>query len=366
MFELRSFALEDFFRLYEHRPGLLNLASSDASPWTLQDMIARCPHLQQDLLQLDLQYPDIDGALLPSLAKFCKPASGIGVLVVSGAAEAIFLVLAEHVSRNHSRRRIALPLPSYGAFEGISHFFDFDIQLYKYQPNVEWSVDAEELRTLSAQSDLVVVNNPHNPTGQLIDQTLLEEISEIVHRRGGTLLVDEVFRLPENCDSATRLGAHVTVIGSLSKVYGMPGLRLGWIVTDSARLNRFRTLQQYATLSPNAFTAKLGATVVDSIDNFSRGDLLKRNRQIIRQWADDHAEGLRIIDPSAGTTAVLEIKTSKEEGELFSAFLDAGVLLVPGSRCFGITGPKPWFRLGYGAREDVLCRGLQAVAQAVQ
>src|SRR5438132_476097 len=109
MFELRSFALEDFFRQYEHRPDLLKLASSDASPWTLRDMVARCPRLQQDIAGIDLKYPDVEGALLPPLARFCELPPGMGVLAVSGAAEAIFLVLAEYRSRKNEHLRIAVP-----------------------------------------------------------------------------------------------------------------------------------------------------------------------------------------------------------------------------------------------------------------
>src|ERR1700720_122782 len=110
MFQLRSFSLEDFFRQYEHRQGLLNLASSDSNPWTLEEMTARCPRLEQDLRLINLRYPDIDGGLIPSLERFCKPPSGMGVLATSGTAEAIFIVLAEQRSRNQTRLRIAVPL----------------------------------------------------------------------------------------------------------------------------------------------------------------------------------------------------------------------------------------------------------------
>lgn len=366
MFELHSFVLEDFFRKYEHRRDLLNLASSDASPWTLQEAIDRCSRLQQDLAQIDFKYPDIDGVLLPSLVTFCKPPPGMGVLAVSGAAEAIFLILAEHRCRIDARLRIAGPLPSYGAFDGIPHLLGCDTAVYRYRYDADWSLDPDALRKVSANSDVVVVNNPHNPTGHLIDDGLLEEVSNIVSRNGGTLLVDEVFRLPEDCASATRLGQNVIVIGSLSKVYGMPGLRLGWIVTDTARLDRLRTVQQYTTLSPNSFAVTLGAAVLDDIDHFSRRTLLQTNRRIVEEWAAKHADVLRVIPSPAGTTAILEVNSSASEDDLFDAFLGNQVLLVPGSRCFAVNGPRPWFRLGYGAREDVLRQGLDAVADALK
>ena len=365
MFQLHSFPLEDFFRQYEHRQGLLNLASSDAVPWTLEEITAQCPGLKQDFSHLDLNYPNIEGALNPSLEAFCKSPSGMGVLATSGTAEAIFLVLAEHRCRSNTRPRIAIPLPSYGAYYGISHLLGFEVAAYSYRPDSEWSLDAEGLRKLSAESDIVVVNNPHNPTGHVIDEGLLNEIGCAVAGNGGTLLVDEVFRLPEDCQSATRLGSSVIVIGSLSKVYGMPGLRLGWIVADNSRLDQLRTLQQYTTLSVNSLAVILGSAVFKHIDSFSRRTLLQTNRRIVGEWAVNHSDLLRLIASPAGTTAVLEVKSSATEDELLDALVEEHVLLVPGFRCFGVRGSRPWFRLGYGGREEVLRQGLNNLTETL-
>ena len=89
MSDLRPFALEDFFAEFDYRPGLLKLASSDAAPWTLQEVLDQCPDLKSDLAQLSLNYPDVR-ELVPALEKFCQPPAQMEILVVSGAAEAIF------------------------------------------------------------------------------------------------------------------------------------------------------------------------------------------------------------------------------------------------------------------------------------
>ena len=332
--DLRPFALEDFFAEFEHRPGLLNLASSDAAPWTLQEVFAGCPGLETKLQELPLNYPDVRRSLTPVLRKFCQPPTSMDVVAVSGAAEAIFLILTEHRSRNEGRLRMAVPRPSYGAYAGISHLFDYEILDYDYSD--QWSIDAEHLKTAATNADVLVVNNPHNPTGRLIDETVLQNISDIVAEKNGMLLVDEVFRLPEDCPSATRLGPHVSVISSLSKVYGMPGLRLGWIVTSRENIDRLYTVQQYTTLTPNVFTQAIGAEVLEHIDSFSRGKLLKTNRAILLDWARDNSTHVQIIAPDAGTTAVLQVDSSRTEDDLFNLFTQSGVLLVPGAQCFGV------------------------------
>lgn len=366
MLDLLPFALEDFFAEFEHRPDLLNLASSDASPWTMPEILVKCPDLRTDLEQLSLNYPDVQKSLVPALQKICQPPTQMDIIAVSGAAEAIFLVLTELRSRGIDSLRIAVPRPSYGAFAGIARLFGYEVKDYAYTVGDEWSLDAEGLRKVALNADIVVVNNPHNPTGWLMDGDLLKEISDIVAENNGSLLVDEVFRLPEDCASASHLGAHVTVISSLSKVYGMPGLRLGWMVTSETHLNRLRTVQQYTTLTPNIFTQAVGQRVLEHVDLFSRRGLLQTNRSILLDWAHSNSGLVRLVTPQAGTTAVLEINSSRSEDDLFKLFESSGVLLVPGPRCFGVNGAKPWVRLGYGAREKVLREGLEIISQALR
>lgn len=366
MFGLRPFALEDFFAEFEYRPGLLNLASSDAAPWTLKEVFEHCPDLRADFKELSFNYPDVNESLVPALQNFCQPPPQMDILAVSGAAEAIFLILTERRSRRDDQLRVAVPRLSYGAFAGVSHLLGCEVIDYDYKNGSDWSLDDDSLRRAATKADIVIINNPHNPTGGLIDENLLHEISDIVARKQGTLLVDEVFRLPEDCPSATHLGAHVTVISSLSKVYGMPGLRLGWIVTSHTNIGRLRTLQQYTTLTPNVFAHAVGKEVIKHHNLFSRRDLLQNNRRFLLSWAQDNSACVRLIAPEAGTTAVLEINSSQSEDYLFNLFESSGVLLVPGSRCFGVNNTKPWFRLGYGAHEAVLRKGLEIISRALR
>lgn len=366
MSDLHPFALEDFFAEFEYRPGLLKLASSDAAPWTLQEVFDLCPDLNADFAKLSLNYPDVSDSLIPALETFCQPPPHMEILVVSGAAEAIFLILTEHYSRHKRQLRIAVPGPSYGAYAGVSDLLGFQIIDYGYTNDGDWSLDADSLRRAAIDADIVIINNPHNPTGRLIDKKLLQDISDIVANKQGTLLVDEIFRLPEDCPSATRLGVHVTVISSLSKVYGMPGLRLGWIVTSETNIQPLRTLQQYTTLTPNVFAHVVGKEVIKHVDSFSRRELLKTNRSLLLTWAGENSGIVRLISPEAGTTAVLEINSDRSEDDLFKLFVSSGVLLVPGTQCFGVKTMKPWFRLGYGASEEVLRDGLEKISRALR
>lgn len=365
MFELRQFELEDFLFDYEHREDLANLASSDTRPWTLRELDAGRRRCGDAVSDVSLGYPDVKRILLPSLRRFSECPDGMDALPTSGTAEAILLSLIGLRCKYGRQLRIAIPRPSYGAFDGISYLLGYDITHYMYRPDANWTVDSRQLIELSAECDVTVINSPHNPTGGLIEGELLDRLVRNCRESGGTLLVDEVFRLPEDGKSATGHGRHAIVVGSLSKVYGLPGLRLGWLVADEGLVERIRTLQQYTTLSVNSFAVALGAKVFDNPMSFAQGTLLRSNRHIVNQWASEHTTCLRVIPSPAGTTAILEIASEVSEEALFEAFLENKVLLAPGKRCFGVGNSKAWFRLGYGAAEDVLREGLKRIVAAL-
>ena len=184
-------------------------------------------------------------------------------------------------------------------------------------------------------------------------------IAETVGEAGGTLIVDEVFR-DGGEKSAIDLGDHVLTIGSLSKMYGLPGLRLGWITADSEKLVRLRTLQQYFTLTPGSFTVSLGAVALRNLDRFRRTELLGENRRILTAWAHGSA-AVSISPPSGGTTVCLTVRSGASADTLFKRFRDEGLLLAPGGKCFEYRPDLNWFRLGYGTDSERLKRGLRLI-----
>jgi aspartate/methionine/tyrosine aminotransferase len=359
------FELEDFFDRHEHAPGPINLASSDALPWD-------AAHLTDsgaltDILTGTLAYPDVKQCLLPGLREFCEPPSEIGVLPTSGAAEAIALVMHELFNSRLVRDEnpIAIPSPGYGAFRGLASLLGLPTRTYDYRPDRGWAPDLDELSELSKHCAALIVNNPHNPSGHVIPDDFLRTIARELAARGGVLIVDEVFRIPGETGSAIGLGSHVVTIDSLSKIYGLPGLRLGWITANQERLGRLRTLQQYLTLTLNSFAVAIGSVVLKDLERFSRADLIRNNRKILIDWAEEAKGMLSISAPLGGTTVCLTINSKIPSDELFELFLKAGVLLVPGGRCFDFGREINWFRLGYGIGADDLNRGLARIREVL-
>jgi aspartate/methionine/tyrosine aminotransferase len=262
---------------------------------------------------------------------------------------------------------MAIPAPTYGAFAGLTELLGIPTDIYTYDTGRGWQPDVDEMLELSRQCAAVVVVTPHNPTGHVMPPGVLRQMAEQLAARDGVLIIDEVFRIPPETKPAIQLHRNVIAIGSLSKIYGLPGLRLGWVAAAEHRLKRMRTVQQYLTLTLSAATATLGAAVLRDPEKFSRADLIHQNRQILLQWAKANPDRVSISEPAGGTTVCLTLHAALDEQRLFAKFLESDVLLVPGARCFGSYNDVPWFRLGYGRTDsEALSRGLDRICVALR
>ncbi|WP_027554441.1 pyridoxal phosphate-dependent aminotransferase [Bradyrhizobium sp. Cp5.3] len=357
------FELEDFFDEYEHQAGLINLASSDALPWSAS---ALANEVLAEIARGSLGYPDPKRLLKP-LERALIPPAGVGLLPTSGAAEAIALAMHEIAeSRSAAECLVALPSPSYGAFRGLASLLGLKMKQYEYRSSNDWHPNLDEMYALANECSAFILNNPHNPSGYVIPRLQLERIADVLASRGAVLIVDEVFRFPDETRSAIELGRDVVVLGSLSKTHGLPGLRLGWIAARPERLARYRTLQQYLSLTLNSFSVAVGCSVLDDLARFDRAELVRSNRGLVMEWAQRLRGLVSLSVPSGGTTVCVATDHGISEQVLFKACFEAGVLIAPGNRCFERGLSPTWFRLGYGAETKLLELGLQRLENVIR
>jgi aspartate/methionine/tyrosine aminotransferase len=356
------FALEDFFDEYEHRRDLINLASSDSEPWSAEELDLG-PDGLVDRRFIEHGYPNPKELLIPALENAFGAQGKGSALPTAGASEAIAIVM-HSLSVDDNCKTVGLPAPAYGAFRGWAQILGLKVEFYSYAPERNWVPDINEINKLAKQCDALVVINPHNPTGAVISRDTLLEQAEVLASRHGVLVVDEVFAADPKAESLAYASDNVIVIGSLSKMYGLPGLRLGWILADRARLKAMRTIQQYTTLSLPAFTTSVAPKVINQLPTFARSSLVSGNRALLREWANCHAEIVSISPPCGGTTVIIDIHRPGSEDDLFQSLIDHGILLAPG-RCFELSGQTVRFRMGYGMRKEVLKRGLDKLVESL-
>ena len=357
MSDLIPFELEDFFDEYEHIDHLINVTSSDAQPWNWKEFSARLGNWTK-AMPATFSYPN-PKALIPSLESAFPPRIAFSALPTAGGEESIAIVM-HWLASSQRVRSIGLPTPTYGAFRGWARLLNLEIKLYDYKPELNWAPDPEKLRNLAAVCDSLIFVNPHNPTGHSLTRSEILPYAEILEARGKILVVDEIFAIRGDENSLAYLSDNIVVLGSLSKMYGLPGLRLGWILASKLHLKALRTVQQYITLSPSVFTTATGGRVLAALEEFSRADLVMNNRQLVKKWAEANAELVSISPAMGGTTVLLEISGARTEDDLFKSFLRSRLLLVPG-RCFDLPKRPARFRLGYGMKTTNLRRGLKKI-----
>jgi aspartate/methionine/tyrosine aminotransferase len=351
---LASFKLERYFARYEFQAKYL-LSSSDCESLTIGDLLAYQPGAAEAFQRHWLGYTESLGApsLRRAISQIYTQVSPEQVLVHSGAEEAIFLSMHAALSAGD---HVVVQTPCYQSLLEVARSIGCDVTPWEVRDTQGWALDLDELkRSLRPQTRLVVINTPHNPTGYLMSQDLFREVNQLTRARGIRLFSDEVYRELEYAP-ADRLPAAADInplavsLGVMSKTYGLPGLRIGWIATqDAALLAQIAALKDYTTIcssAPSEFLAEVALR--------HRSQIAERNLNLIRQ-------NLTVLDaffarqadlfvwrrPVASPIAFPRLLGPDVESFCHDVVTQASVLLVPGTI---YDHPHNHFRVGFGRR----------------
>src|SRR5229473_2073569 len=297
------FELERWQSTWENRVRF-NLSESGVHPLTIHELLGLAGAPALPLLEVRLHYSQSNGTdlLRERIAALYPGASPDQVLVTSGSAEANFCAL--------------------------------------------WRlIDADEVRAAIAPgTKLVVVTNPHNPTGHVLSEQARTLIAARAAEVGAWLLSDEVYQGAERTGTVTRSnwGASdkVVVVNGLSKAYGLPGLRLGWLVGPPAFAGEAWARHDYTTIGPSGVSDHLGTLALESR---VREKLLERTRRILvanypvlEEWLKRFGDAFTWTPPDAGAICFAKYKQAMDAPELAEKLrAEHGVLLCPGDH-FGM------------------------------
>jgi len=341
-----------------------NLAESSVTDASLAD-------LGVDLGGLVLQYGDHLGLpeLREAIAADVPGATPDNVMVTPGAVAALFLL---HTSLLEPGDHLVVARPNYATNVETPRAIGADIAFLDLRHEDNWAVDPDRIAALmTPRTKLVSLTTPHNPTGSTLDLATLQAVIDLVERRGARLLVDETYRemtfggpLPV----AASLSPSVVSVSSLSKTYGLPGIRIGWAVTRDAELG--------AKLLAAKEQVLISGSLVD--ETIALGALRRRpvwlpiilNRigaayTATACWLDGH-EHLEWVAPRGGVVGFPRIRAaSRVDPDAFYRVLfeDHGTIVGPGH---WFEQPREHFRLGYGwPGPDELRDGLAAIDAAL-
>src|SRR6185437_13552810 len=203
-----------------------------------------------------------------------------------------------------------------------------------------WAHDVAALeRLVRPETRVLYVNQPHNPTGTLMDRGTFERVAELARAHGIVLFSDEVYRelehdpedrLPAACEADER----AVSLGSISKAYGLPGLRLGWIVTrDPALREAIMRLKDYTTICSSAPSEVLTAVALRNRHSLLQRNLgiVHRNLRVLEEFFARHADTLDWVRPVAGPIGFPRVRGIEDVERFCERLAGHGALLLPGS-----------------------------------
>ena len=360
---LPAFEMERWQSLHEHRVAC-NLSESGVEPLTLEEL---CELTGVDVGPTGLGYTQTNGTdlLRERIADLYPGAGPENVLVTVGGAEANFLAVWGLVGPGD---RVVPLLPAYGQTEGLARGLGADVRPFRLEEGRGWQpAPGAAAEAGGGAARMLVVTHPNNPTGAVLSDRAMEEVVEEADRSGAWLLSDEVYAGAEVAGEATPTfwgrRDRTLVTGSLSKAYGLPGLRLGWLVGPEATVRELWARKDYTTIAPAALSDRLAAA---ALEPSHRRALLGRTRRIVREnlellrsWLDARPGLFGYRPPDAGAICWVRYGLEVNSSELADRLRrEKGVLVVPGDH-FGMDG---YLRIGFGIEAERLRAALVRVA----
>jgi aspartate/methionine/tyrosine aminotransferase len=363
------FDLERWQSTWENRVRY-NLSESGVHPLSIQELLGLAGASAQPLLEVRLCYSQSNGTdlLRSRIAALYPGSSPDQILVTTGSSEANFLICWRLIEPGD---KVALMLPNYLQTWGLAQNFGAEVRGFPLRHEREWEPAPEDIRAaIVPGTKLVVVTNPHNPTGHVLSAEMRKVILERAAEVGAWLLADEVYQGAERDGRTTPSfwGGYerVIVVNGLSKAYGLPGLRIGWIVAPPALIASLWSYHDYTTIAPGALSDRLARVALAPA---RRERLLDRTRRILRAnlplieaWLHEHDPAFAWIRPEAGAIFYVRYNYRINSTELVTRLRDTkSVLIVPGDH-FGMDG---YLRVGFGERPDYLRAGLERVHEVL-
>ena len=350
-----------------------NLSESGVSPLRVDDLLDGDWN-RDALLGQALKYPESNGSALlrERIALFYPGAVADNVLVTTGTSEANYTTLWGLLEKTD---RMAVMIPNYLQSWGLARGYAGRADAYRLVEKhrglkSRWALDVGSLeRAVGKKTRAIMVTNPNNPTGAVLTEAEMDEIVRVARRVGAWIVSDEVYRGAERSSEApapspTFWGRYpkVIVTGGLSKAFGLPGLRIGWIVAPPKTAAALWAYQDYTTLTPTMLSDRLARAAMEPS---KRDRILERTREILRRqfppvedWIRSHGDLFEYVAPVAGAIVLVKYRLPIGSAALFDRLrLEKSVLVTPGAH-FGI---GRYLRIGYGYDPAKTAEGLARV-----
>ena len=343
-----------------------NISESGVHPMTFAELAG-----DVDLGDLLLGYPQTNGTLpLRERIAALYPGSGPDdILVTNGCAEANFLAALTTLSPGDE---VVAMLPNYMQVIGACRSLGANVIPFPLVESDRWRPDLDAFdAAVSPKTRMIAICNPNNPTGAVLSEAEVDHIAAAANRVGAWLLADEVYRGAEvhGAESPSFWGRcdRILLNAGLSKVFGLPGLRIGWTVTSSEKAAELWGHRDYNTLAVSGISDRLAQVALDRRDEIvarTRG-IIRRQLPLVANWIAshrDHSVALSWTPPQAGSICAVRYGHPISSDDLQERLrVEKDLLVVPASH-FEMDG---FLRIGYGAEPAVLQRSLELISETL-
>lgn len=324
------------------------------------------------LLRTPLGYSQTNGtvALREALARMYPGATADHIMVTNGSSEANYLVTAALVEQGDS---VAYQMPNYLQPKGLATYWSgVATQAFRLRFDAGWEPDWEDFeRTVRPGCKLVYITNPNNPTGKVLSEAARERIVRRCEQVGAWLLSDEVYLGSEidRPQTKTLYGAseRVIVVSGLSKAFGIPGVRIGWLVGPPWLAAEAWRLHDYTTIGPSKLSDAIAAFAVRPD---IREKLFDRTKRIVREqlplvqeFVKESRGMLEFNVPDATAMAFMRWRGPGTTADLCKRLLEKRSTLIVDGKLLGLDG---YLRVWSGAPRDRLVEGLRRFGEELR
>jgi aspartate/methionine/tyrosine aminotransferase len=297
--------------------------------------------------------------------------TAICIVVSNGTSMSNHLAMAATLEPGDD---VLVELPTYGLLLEVASYLGANILRFERRMENGFAIDLEEVRRkITAKTRLIVVTNLHNPSGAYINDVTMRELGKIAAESGSRVLVDEVYLdmmadevaqqgKGETVRSCFHLGEQFVVTTSLTKAYGLSGLRCGWIVAEPALAKRIWRLNDLFNATPSHPTELLSVLALDHLEQIrqrARG-ILEINRKALDDFFRDRKD-LEVVLPPAGTVVFPKLKTGPVDEFCSMLRREFEANVVPGH----FFERPEHFRIGIGGDPEMTAVGLERLSQAL-
>ena len=347
-----------------------DLSESGVRPLTLRELMQMGFDLEK-FLDVPLGYSQSNGTLelRESLSALYPAATVDNIEVTNGTSEANYIVALSQIRPGDG---FALETPNYMQLWGVPRSLGAETRTFRLRLENGWEPEWDEFdRAVSKGTRLIYVSNPNNPTGSVLSDDAMKRIVAKCDETGAYLMADEVYQGAEAAGPRAKsfwgMSDRVIVTSGLSKAWGIPGVRIGWIVGPKNVIADCWSQHDYLTIGPNKLSDHLARIAVQPGNRekcYARTrQVLNQNLGLAREWIGGFGGFLEWREPQAGAIALVRYHAAMPSVELCETIrVRRSTLIVPGKQ-LGIEG---YVRIWLGGREEYLREGFRRIGEELR